>query len=388
MEQRNVLLEKLREETEIPEIVYQKAEQAFKQIHILTPETDLPAQKRTKRKPGFNRKKSAIVILAAVLMIGTLSVSAATYFHWNDKFKEEHKVTPEIEQKLNESNTAREMNQFTEHDGIRFEAVQSVADSTAAIIVVKIYGSEQFPIQTRMNFRNIKIDIDGMDNQFSLSAGFLETEFPDAQPDDVWNDGRTYEFILTSENESSLLGREIKLSFIDIVDSWEEQRTLTELPPLLSSTWELNIVLDNEDTGTEHTVNQQIAGTDAKVNKVRISPVSFTIDYDWKRQMITETSIGPNGETETFEHAKNPPELTGVVLEDGTVLSPIVNWSNGHYTDDDFTEYQAAGVFSQFIEYEKVKELIFYVENDAGMTCEEVRVPIGSQYCLKTSAMP
>ena len=148
MEQRNVLLEKLREETEIPEIVYQKAEQAFKQIHILTPETDLPAKKRTKRKPGFNRKKSAIVILAAVLMIGTLSVSA------------------------------------------------------------------------------------------------------------------------------------------------------------------------------------------------------------------------------------------------GTVLSPIVNWSNGHYTDDVFTEYQAAGVFSQFIEYEKVKELIFYVENDAGMTCEEVRVPIGSQYCLKTSAMP
>ena len=43
----NVLLEKLREETEIPEIVYQKAEQAFKQIHILTPETDLPAKKRT-----------------------------------------------------------------------------------------------------------------------------------------------------------------------------------------------------------------------------------------------------------------------------------------------------------------------------------------------------
>ena len=35
------------EQREIPEIVYQKAEQAFKQIHILTPETDLPAKKRT-----------------------------------------------------------------------------------------------------------------------------------------------------------------------------------------------------------------------------------------------------------------------------------------------------------------------------------------------------
>ena len=82
-------------------------------------------------------------------MIGTLSVSAATYFHWNDKFKEEYQVTPEMEKKLNESNTAKEMNQFTEHDGVRFEAVQSVADNTAAIVVIKIYGSEQFPLRLK-----------------------------------------------------------------------------------------------------------------------------------------------------------------------------------------------------------------------------------------------
>ena len=375
MEQKEVLLKKLQEDAEIPEIVYQKAEQAFNRIHA---EADPPAKKRTRRKTSPNRKKYAVFILAAVLMIGTLSVSAATYFHWNDKFKEEYQVTPEMEKKLNESNTAKEMNQFTEHDGVRFEAVQSVADNTAAIVVIKIYGSEQFPLRQRMNFRNVDVKMDGMDT-LSMNAGFLESDFPDTQPDDIWNDGMTYELVLVETEEGSLLGKEIKLTFTDIIDSYEEKRTLTELPPLLASTWELNIVLDNEDNGAEYTISQQITGTEAKVNKIRMSPVSFTIDYGWKRQMRTETAIGLNGETETFEHAIDPPELMGVVLEDGTVLEHITNWSNGHYTNDDFTQYQATGTFSQFIEYENVKELIFYVENEIGMEAEKVRVPVITQ---------
>lgn len=375
MEQREVLLKKLQEDAEIPEIVYQKAEQAFNRIHA---EANPPARKRIKRKTGSSRKKYALLILAAVLMIGTLSVSAATYFHWNDKFKEEHHVTPEIEKKLTESNTAKEINQFTEHDGVRFEAVQSVADNTAAIIVIKIYGSEQFPFRKRMNFRNIDIKMDGMDT-FSANAGFLESDFSDAQPDDICEDGLTYELILVKNEEENLLGKEIKLTFTDIIDSYQEKQTLTELPPLLASTWELNIVLDNEDTGKEYEVNQQITGTEAKVNKIRMSPVSFTIDYDWKRQMKTETSIGLDGEESTFEHAVNPPELMGVVLEDGTVLEHITHWSNVKYTNDDFTQYQAVGTFSQFIEYEKVKELIFYVEGEIGMEAEKVHVPVTKQ---------
>lgn len=374
MEQREILLKKLQEETEIPEIVYQKADQAFDRIRT---DTGWETSKGRKRKARFSKKKYALFILAAVLTIGTLSVSAATYFHWNDTFKEEHKVTPEVEKKLNETNTAKEMNQFTEHDGIRIEAVQSVADNTAALIVLKILGSEEFPLRTRMNFRNVEVTSESMDTPLSMATDLLNSEASDAQPDDVWNDGWTYELLLIKNDEGdSLLGKEIKLTFTDIVDSYEEKRTCTELPALLSSVWELTLVLDNEDNGKEYEINQQITGTEAKVKKIRISPVSFTIDYDWKRQMKTETSIGLNGQTETFEHAVNPPELMGVVLEDGTVLEHITNFCNGHYTNEEFTEYQATGGFSQFIEYDSVKELLFYVEGDIGMEAEKVHVPI------------
>ncbi len=373
MEERKIWLEKLQKEIEIPEIVYQKAEQAFDIIRTTQNTADAGKPKRITRG---RRKKYAIFILAAVLMIATLSVSAATYFHWNDKFKEEYKVTPEIEKKLNETNTAKEINQFTEHDGIRFEAVQSVADDTAAIIVVKIYGNEQFPLRTRMNFRNVEVNVGDMEDQVSMVGNFLESDSSDAQPDDIWRDGWTYELILVNTEEGSLLGKEITLTFTDIIDSYEEKQTLTELPPLLESVWELPIVLDNENTGKEYEVNQQIAGTEAKVNKIRVSPVSFTVDFDWKRQMKTETALGANGETETFEHAVNPPELMGIVLKDGTVLEHITNFYNGHYTNEAFTEYQARGVFTQFIEYESVQELIFYVEGEIGMEAEKVHVPI------------
>ena len=218
MEQREVLLEKLREDAEIPEIVYQKAEQAFDIIRTTQNTADAGKPKRITRG---RRKKYAIFILAAVLMIGTLSVSAATYFHWNDKFKEEYNVTPEIEKELNETNTAKEINQFTEHDGIRFEAVQSVADDTAAIIVVKIYGNEQFPLRTRMNFRNVEVNVGDMEDQVSMVGNFLESDSSDAQPDDIWRDGWTYELILVNTEEGSLLGKEITLTFTDIIDSYE-----------------------------------------------------------------------------------------------------------------------------------------------------------------------
>ena len=202
MEQREILLKKLQEETEIPEIVYQKAEQAFDRIRT---DTGWETSKGRKRKARFSKKKYALFILAAVLAIGTLSVSAATYFHWNDTFKEEHKVTPEVEKKLNATTTAKEMNQFTEHDGIRIEAVQSVADNTAALIVLKILGTEEFPLRTRMNFRNVEVTSESMDTPLSMATDLLNSEASDAQPDDVWNDGWTYELLLIKNDEGDSL---------------------------------------------------------------------------------------------------------------------------------------------------------------------------------------
>ena len=62
-----------------------------------------------------------------------------------------------------------------------------------------------------------------------------------------------------------------------------------------------------------------------------------------------------------------------------TLLAHITSCGHGHYTNDDFTQYQATGTFSQFIEYENVKELIFYVEGEIGMEAEKVRVPVITQ---------
>lgn len=67
---------------------------------------------------------------------------ARAYLSSNDKFEEEYEVSPEIERKLNESNTAKEIRQYIQHVGVRIEAVQSVADKNIAYIVFKTYGSE------------------------------------------------------------------------------------------------------------------------------------------------------------------------------------------------------------------------------------------------------
>lgn len=345
-------IEKLQEEAEIPEVVYQKAEQSFKKIRM-----------KQKGKKGYRsgRKKAAAIILAAVLTASTLTVAAATYFHWNDMFIEEYEVSPEIEKKLSESGAAKEMEQYTEHDGVRIEAVQCVADKNVAHIVLKVYGSDEFPLNDHMGFRDFNAQIDGGKQAF-FYAGFMER--PEDGMDD-WSAGKEYEITLLNEGEGDFYKKEVRLIFSDIVDWYEGKLANTESPVLLESVWELTLLIDNEDSGREYEVDRQIPGSTAVVKRIYLSSVSCIVDYDWEYQTKTETCIDENGVEGTFEHTISPPDLTGVVYEDGSVQELVTSPVNGQFTNEERTEYQTLGVNSKLIEYENVRELIFSSENGA-----------------------
>lgn len=350
METRNVWIEKLQEEAEIPEIVYQKAEQSFEKIRA--------EQKEGKRRcPG--RKRIAVIILAAVLMASTLTAVAATYFHWNDKFMEEYGVSPEIEKKLNESNAAKEINESVEHNGVRIEAVQSVADKNVAHIVFKIYGSEEFPLNAHMGFGNVEVWNNGSVQGFS--GGFIKEGFGDGGED--FSDGIEYEIIMLNEGAHDFLNKEITFKFSNIIDEYEGKINGIEAPVLLESVWELNLLMDNEDSGKVYEVNRQVPGSAAVVKSVHLSSVSCIVDFDWEYQTRMETYVNENGEEGTFEHLISPPECTGVVYEDGSVLEAVTYPVSGHFTNEGKTEYQAVGVNAKLIEYENIRELIFSLEN-------------------------
>lgn len=363
MDEKREWVRKLQEEAEIPEIVWKKAEQTFEKIQEEEKYREIPG--RTKKKARRRNKRTiAVIIAAAVLMVSTLTVGAARYFYWNDNFSKRYNVSSETEKKLNDSNTAKEMNQYTEHDGIRIEAVQSVADSNFAHIVLLIQGSDEFTLESHMGFEGINVQVEG-NEKIGWEGRFLEEVTGD------WSDGVEYEITIQDNDEKGLLNTPIKLSFYKIVDAYEGKLNRTAAPVLLDTTWELTLNLDNEDTGKVYEVNQQIPGSDAVVKKIRLSSISYTIDMEWTYQKEILTGVDSNtGEEVEFEHVVNPPFIMGLAYEDGSVRENVLQPLSGHFTNEERTEYKGYGYNSEMTEYENVRELLFYVGEDI------VRVPV------------
>lgn len=353
-------MKRLQEEVKIPESVWQKAEKSFEQIRDNSKIKGLPMNMKKKKS---SRGRIAAAILAAALIVSTLTVCAASYFQWDSKFSKQYNVTPEMEKKLADSNTARELNQSTEHDGIKIEAVQSVADSNLAHIVLKVWGSDKLPFNNHMNFGKVDVKVAGSDKVSSYSG------FTDNMADEDWSNGAVYTFMLQDNEGKSLLNKEITLTFSNVVDSYAGKINGTEPPVLHESTWELKLNLDNEDHGKVFEVNQQIPGSDAYVKKIRLSPVSFTLDLNWKHQTEMQPYVDENGKEGTFEHTVSPPMLVGIVYKDGST-SEKEDYLNGYFTNKEKTEYRALGYNSELIEYENVSGLIFAAGD------QNVRVPV------------
>lgn len=297
-------------------------------------------------------------------MVSTLTVGAAKYFHWNDSFSKRYNIDPETEKKLNDANSAKEMNQYTEHDGIRIEAVQSVADSYAAHIVLMIRGSEEFPLESHMGFESIDVQVEG-NEMIGWEGRFLK------EVTDDWSNGVEYEITVQDLGEKGLLNKPIKLSFHKITDAYTGKLNRTAPPVLLDTSWELTLNLDNEDTGKVYQVNQKIPGSEAVAKSLRLSSISYTLDMEWTYQKETLSGIDPNtGEEVEFEHVKNPPMLMGLVYEDGSVRENVLLHMSGHFTNEERTEYRAYGYNYEMAEYENVSGLLFFVGE------EVVRVPV------------
>ena len=217
MDEKREWLGKLQEEVEIPEVVWKKVEQTFDIIREEEIYREIP-RRTNKSKRRRSKRTMAVIIAAAVLMVSTLTVGAAKYFHWNDSFSKRYNIDPETEKKLNDSNSAKEMNQFTEHDGIRIEAVQSVADSYAAHIVLMIRGSEEFPLESHMGFESIDVQVEG-NEMIGWEGRFLKEVTED------WSDGVEYEITVQDPVSYTHLHAQEGIAFSEDLYHWEKVDT-------------------------------------------------------------------------------------------------------------------------------------------------------------------
>lgn len=388
------IIEKLRMDVEIPEVVQKSANEAFDKIRKMKKEErikDYPQnQKRTQEKAKFPKKKAAIIIAAATMAFASISAAAA-YLHWSDSLSEGLQITDELKLKLEEKQAVAFAMQECKQQGITVTAVQSITDNYCVHIIFKVEGYEIAENQ-EPGFENIFVTVDGKDDFNMTGASFYDGLVMGA-------DGRAANADGTPlvENSDGSIGRYVREDgsmeyWVTLYNSTKgyfiDKQIHIELQNLgtlakaeyfagIEGTWSFDWNLQGTDSMKESLLHEPLGDTNAIVTKAELTPISMHIEYEFPKQIVTEEGLNENGETIYTNMYAEPPMIMGVKMKDGTIYPYLANGGSFGYESEDSDLYTATFATDRVIDVDKVESLLFlksYPENGNSLTEENFYV--------------
>ena len=388
------IIEKLRMDVEIPEVVQKSADEAFDKIRKMKKEErikDYPQnQKRTQEKAKFPKKKAAIIIAAATMAFASISAAAA-YLHWSDSLSEGLQITDELKLKLEEKQAVAFAMQECKQQGITVTAVQSITDNYCVHIIFKVEGYEIAENQ-EPGFENIFVTVDGKDDFNMTGASFYNGLV-------IGADGRAANADGTPlvENSDGSIGRYVREDgsmeyWVTLYNSTKgyfiDKQIHIELQNLgtlakaeyfagIEGTWSFDWNLQGTDSMKESLLHEPLGDTNAIVTKAELTPISMHIEYEFPKQIVTEEGLNENGETIYIDMYAEPPMIMGVKMKDGTIYPYLANGGSFGYESEDSDLYTATFATDRVIDVDKVESLLFlksYPENGNSLTEENFYV--------------
>lgn len=377
----NKKIELLQKEIVIPDIVQQKADQAFAQIQAeASKET---AKKRPRRM--FHRH-IWIAAAAATFLIGTVTVAAA-YIHHSRSLSGGLQISAEQQQMLSENNLSKDILQSVSDSGVTITALQTITDSHYAYLTFQVEGYD-CPADQQPDFEFSDVTISGVsleDSMLSYSAGFYDGLTTNNNGDPVYDDGSPYDVdengsiimhyqdengnyeyqiaLYSSDEDFSMIGQKLHVSLRNLgtVDK-------SEYFPELTGTWEFDFTLAGSDAIRFCTPDASLGDSGAVVSSVSFSPISMEIVYDFPRQIMTGTRPTGDGSVHEVRSTVRPPYLYGVRLKDGSILGSLNNGPGLEgYIGDDESHYVSRFATSRVIEPDQVEALLF-IPTDADIS--------------------
>lgn len=372
------------EEVELSEIVLKKTNQAFARIK----QEDTGYMKRTTTE-GRKLFKTQAAVMAGVCVLAISSVSAAAAIHhyWGRGMKGNIQASDIQQQVLTEKKIAKVYNEEPDasmlavtDSGITIKPDTIVVDDRFAYMTFNISG---YHVAEGMEPGFETVDVYQGDNPedenawVNMSGSMYDGIIPNENGIPVYEDGTAIGFdeegktichytdengnmeyiiqaSIANENDS-FLGKIMHVNFKNLGTLYK-----AEFTPAVEGNWNFNITLPNVSSAQDIWVNQKIAGTDFTMESVNISPISMKVNY----------SVG----TAPAENEDNLdiPQVSGVVLKDGTRLPYLTDGGGVGYTDDSKRNaYHIAG-YDRVIDVDAVAALIVWTfcEN------EMVEIPI------------
>ena len=388
------VLDTLKKDVEIPDVVNKKADEAFRKIYA---ECESGENKKTENIQPKRYHTKRITVLAAAVVALCAVTAAAAVVRWSHSLSDGLQAS-EKQMKQLESNG---MNTFVEQpctvNGVTVTAVQSITDNYYTHIAFKVEG---FDLEEgkEPSFENINVTVDG-EEEFGYSAGFWEGIVDDNEGNPVTLDGERlktdengrliinyvmddgsleYEMILTNDVKEAgyFIGKNIhvELENLGIYTGKLDHTTKVE------GTWTFDWTLGGADTTRVCEMDYALGDTGATVKRLEISPISVIAEYDFPRQTVVEDRIEADGTLGTLERYAEPPSVVGVELKDGTVIKYLYGGpGSGGYEGETGNTYRSKEAANRIIDPDEIESILFiknYTQWKDIETPEFIEVPL------------
>lgn len=392
------IMEKMRSEVVIPDVVQERAELAFEKIRTKE------GKKVVKMRSGKRRWKTMwIAVAAAVCALGTMTVCAA-YLRWSKGLEAGFHATDEQKQLLEEGQYAAPLNNENSGNGeggsnnresgnssgsnngddrgsvtaqgVTITPQQSIVDRRFAWLSFQVEGYE-LEEGKEPCFQYVTVEVEGdKEAVISYYSHFYNGTHRGEDGKAVYEDGSpaegeifvnadgNMEYIImvdaTQYGENGLIGKNVHVEFTDLGTVYKAGYF-----PDLEAVWAFDFTLKGSDEVRALSLSEPLGDSGATVIYAEISPVSIYVNYDFplQEEPIEAIKDGEPVMTTTFVEA---PPVEGVRLKDGTLLLYITGGGAEGYLDESREVYAASYAIDRILDPDQVDALLFLKDIPSG----------------------
>ena len=371
------------DDIKVPEIVLQKADEAFAGIQTEGRSTMKKNNQTENRKHTFWRNPAAVAACTCIIVAGSVTAGAAVHHVWSRGMQGAVQATDTQQKELTDKGAAvvlKEQKDYSKlavtDNGITITPETIIVDENFAHIAFSVKGYD-LAEGDEPGFDDWNIGVKDGKEGSSVQAygGFYDGIVSDENGNPVYEDGSSLkedeqgqiishyvdedgnlEYVASigvADWKYSLLGKTIVCKLKDLGTLYKTRFTLAK-----EGNWDFEIKLPDVSTASNIKVAKGIEYSAVTVDDDELSPISIKINYS------------VNGEVTFKEDTNQVPQFLGVILKDGKKVS-FLGDAGGTGYNEAMTEAYTLSSFVQVIEPDQVQAII--LRNDDG---EQIEIPI------------
>ena len=371
------------DDIKVPEIVLQKADEAFVRIQTEGRSTMKKNNQTENRKHTFWRNPAAVAACACIIVAGSVTAGAAVHHVWSRGMQGAVQATDTQQKELTDKGAAvvlKEQDDYSKlavtDNGITITPETIIVDENFAHIAFSVKGYDLAEgDEPGFDDWNIGVKDDKEGSSVQAYGGFYDGIVSDENGNPVYEDGSSLkedeqgqiishyvdedgnlEYVASigvADWKDSLLGKTIVCKLKDLGTLYKTRFTLAK-----EGNWDFEIKLPDVSTASNIKVAKGIENTPFTVDDVELSPISIKINYS------------VNGEVTVKEDTNQVPQFFGVILKDGKKIS-FLGDAGGTGYNEAMTEAYTLSSFVQVIEPDQVQSIL--LQTDDGT---EIELPL------------